>query len=95
MFGLLLAFASAAPALAAKPEEMEFFEKQVRPLLVARCYKCHGPADEAKGGLRLVSRDAVLAGGDSGPAVVEGKPDESLLFEAVKHDGLKMPPDGK
>ena len=74
---------------------MEFFEKQVRPLLVARCYKCHGPADEAKGGLRLVSRDAVLAGGDSGPAVVEGKPDESLLFEAVKHDGLKMPPDGK
>ena len=74
----------------------EFFEKSVRPLLAEHCYKCHGPAvEEVEGGLRFSSREAVLAGGDSGPAAVEGKPDQSLLIEAIRHDGLKMPPDGK
>jgi hypothetical protein len=78
------------------PEATEFFEKSVRPLLAEHCYKCHGPAvEEVEGGLRLSSREGVLAGGDSGPAAVEGKPDQSLLIEAVRHDGLKMPPDGK
>jgi cytochrome c553 len=68
------------------------FESNVRPLLIDRCQKCH-EGDEAKSGLRLDSRAAILAGGDSGPAVVPGKPDESLLIEAVRHSGaLKMPP---
>ena len=75
-----------APALAA-------FENEVRPLLVARCVKCHGPKKQ-ESGLRLDGRDAVLRGGESGPAVVPGKPGASLLIEAIKRLGdLQMPPD--
>ncbi len=77
------------------PEAVEFFEKRVRPLLVAHCQKCHG-ADEQKGGLRLDSRAAILAGGDSGPAIVPGKIDEGLLLDAVAYGDLfQMPPSGK
>ena len=73
----------------------ERFEKKVRPLLAERCWRCHG-AEQAKGGLRLDTADALLAGGESGPAVVPGKPDESPLIAAVRYsDGLKMPPKGK
>lgn len=71
------------------------FEKSIRPLLVAHCLKCHGPA-KTSGGLRLDSRAAVLAGGDSGPAAVSGKPEASRLLRAVEYHGtLKMPPAGK
>jgi cytochrome c553 len=77
------------------PEAVEFFEKRVRPLLVAHCQKCHG-AEEQKGGLRLDSRAAILAGGDSGPAVVPGKVNEGLLLDAVAYGDLfQMPPSGK
>jgi cytochrome c553 len=74
----------------------DFFEKKVRPLLVERCGKCHGDA-KPKGGLRLTSRLDVVKGGDSGPAAVAGKPEESLLLRAVRHEAenLKMPPKGK
>ena len=92
------------PALAAPPkanaestsEDREFFESQVRPLLVARCHKCHGPT-RGKGNLSLTSRSEIIAGGDSGPVVVPGKPEESLLIEAIRYgnDQLQMPPDGK
>jgi mono/diheme cytochrome c family protein len=69
----------------------EFFEKAVRPVLVERCVGCHGPKAK-KGGLRLDTREGVLAGGDGGPVVVPGKPAESRLVAAVKHVGdLKMP----
>jgi mono/diheme cytochrome c family protein len=71
-----------------------FFEAKVRPILAGTCQKCHG-AERQKGGLRLDSLEAALRGGDSGPAVVPGKLDESLLVEAVHHDGLRMPPAGK
>lgn len=71
-----------------------FFEQSVRPLLVERCYSCHAGAKH-KGGLRLDSIEAILHGGDTGPAVVPGKPSESLLIEAVNYDGLEMPPTGK
>ena len=66
-------------------------------MLVKECYSCHSSqAKKLKGGLRLDSRAAVLAGGDSGPAVVPGKPEESPLIEALKGDGgLAMPPKGK
>ena len=77
------------------PEAEKFFESKVRPLLVERCHKCHA-GTMTKGKLRLESREALLKGGETGPAVVAGKPDESLLMKAVRHqDGLAMPPNGK
>ncbi len=86
------------PLSAAEPQsaEEEFFEKQVRPVLVEHCHKCHGPTKQWAG-LRLDSRDAILKGGDNGPAIMPGKPDASLLIRAVKHtdDNLKMPENGK
>ncbi len=78
------------------PEQLEFFEKQVRPLLVERCQKCHG-SDQQKGGLRLDSRDALLKGGDSGPAIQPGDVEAGLLIDAINYDpdGYQMPPTGK
>jgi Protein of unknown function (DUF1553)/Protein of unknown function (DUF1549)/Planctomycete cytochrome C len=72
------------------------FASQISPIFVSRCQKCHA-ATAGKGGLSLTSRAAILAGGDSGPAIVPGKPDESLLMSAVRysHDQLHMPPGGK
>jgi Protein of unknown function (DUF1553)/Protein of unknown function (DUF1549)/Planctomycete cytochrome C len=78
------------------PEAAEFFEARVRPIIADQCVKCHGPKKQSSG-LRLDSRAAALKGGDSGPAVVPFKPDESLLLQAVEHtrDELKMPPERK
>ena len=75
---------------------VDFFEKSVRPVLSESCQKCHGPRKQSSE-LRLDSREAILKGGSSGPAIVPGKPDESLLVQAVahSHDELKMPPKGK
>jgi mono/diheme cytochrome c family protein len=74
-------------------DNTQFFTQKVRPVLAQNCYKCH--TDEAKGGLRLDSHEAVLKGGDSGPAIVPGVPDKSLLIDAVEQNGdLKMPPKG-
>jgi len=71
------------------------FEKSVRPILTEHCVKCHGP-DRQRGGLRLDTRDFLVRGGDTGTGAVPGKPDESLLLKAVRHqDGLDMPPKGK
>jgi len=91
---------AAAPAAAqtaaptdSKEDNTQFFTQKVRPVLAQNCYKCH--TDEAKGGLRLDSHEAVLKGGDSGPAIVPGVPDKSLLIDAVMQNGdLKMPPKG-
>jgi hypothetical protein len=71
---------------------VEFFEKRIRPILVERCSECH--AQKVKGGLRVDSRAALLKGGDSGPAIVPGKPEESLLIRVVRggDPDLKMPP---
>ncbi len=77
---------------------VEFFEMKIRPVLAGRCYECHSlQAKKQRGGLMLDSRDAVLKGGDSGPALVPGKPDQSLLLKAIRHAdaSLKMPPDGR
>ena len=94
-WSLLLPLAGAASLAAATPEEgVAFFEKRVRPLLAEHCYECHG-AKKAKGNLRLDSRDGWLKGGDSGPAILPGKPDDSLLIKGVRHwdKDFKMPPD--
>ncbi|MFI5460363.1 MAG: PSD1 and planctomycete cytochrome C domain-containing protein [Isosphaerales bacterium] len=75
-----------------EPAATEFFEKEVRPLLVERCQPCHN-AQKSKNGLRLTDREAILKGGDGGQAVVPGKPEESLLIRAVRYlDEPKMPP---
>lgn len=75
-------------------EETDFFEKRVRPILVERCQECHEEAGKRKGGLALDSRSGWMAGGDSGVAVVPGRPDESRLIEAVRYKNrdLQMPP---
>ena len=74
----------------------EHFESKVRSLLIERCGECHGETGKAKGGLRLTSRDALLKGGESGPAVVPGKADESAIVQAVRYtEDPKMPPSGK
>ncbi len=80
---------------ALSPEQTEFFERQVRPLLAEHCYSCHGKGQK-KGGLSLDSREALQAGGDSGAVVQAGKPTDSLLFLAVTYDSAtQMPPSGK
>lgn len=85
-----------AEALAADvdPEHAKFFEREVRPLLAERCFKCHGDQKQS-GGLRLDIRANALAGGESGAAVVPGSLDESLLIAAVRYESYEMPPDGK
>ncbi len=70
----------------------EFFESRVRPVLATNCYDCH--TDAAKSGLRVDSREALLKGGNRGAAIVIGKPEESLLIQAVKHETLQMPKGG-
>lgn len=76
--------------------DLEFFENKVRPLLKARCYECHsGESKEIKGGLRLDSRALLLKGGETGPAAVVGKPEKSLLIEAIRYESLEMPPRSK
>ena len=79
---------------AAQTEQQAFFESKVNPLFAHKCLACHGAA--AVAGLRLDSRDAVLKGGKSGPAIVPGSPEQSLLIQAVarRHATLRMPPTG-
>jgi hypothetical protein len=87
--------AAAEPDLKFSGPQIEFFESEIRPLLSAHCWKCHG-ADKQQGGLRLDSRAAILIGGDLGPAATLADPDESRLVEVVGYAGnIKMPPSGK
>ncbi len=98
LWGMFRAEAQAETNSAATPKfdasQLEYFEKHVRPILVQRCYECHGPdAESPGGGLYLTSRSAILEGGDSGPSVVPGKAEESPLIEAIHYDGIyQMPP---
>src|SRR4051794_2247083 len=80
----------------ATPEGIEFFEAHIRPVLVEKCYSCHSAkAAKPKAGLRLDSKERVRAGGESGPAIVPNKPDESLLLSALRYESNEMPPTGK
>lgn len=78
------------------PEQEKFFEEHVRPVLAARCIKCHG-SEKQESGLRLDSRAAIIAGGEiGGAAAVPGEPDKSLFMKVVRHDGdIQMPPQEK
>ncbi len=92
---LLVTSSTAADPTLAKAD-IDFFESRVRPVLSEHCYKCHShSADKIKAGLLLDSRDALLHGGNSGPAVVPGKPEESLLIQAIRYtdEDLQMPPE--
>ena len=88
---LLPLFLAVASYAVAQDNATEFFEARIRPVLADKCYACHTASK--LGELRLDSRDAMLQGGKSGPAIVPGKPDESRLIRAVKHmdPRLKMP----
>jgi uncharacterized membrane protein len=86
---------NAAPSGAmTEAEQAQFFTSQVKPILQSNCVSCHSGA-QPTGGLRLTSRDALLKGGGSGPAVSLAKPAESLLLAAVNYQGRRMPPSGK
>lgn len=70
----------------------EFFERKIRPVLAAHCYKCHSAeADKSKGGLFVDTRAGLREGGETGPAVIPGDVAKSLLIKAIRHNGLKMP----
>jgi mono/diheme cytochrome c family protein len=95
--------AQTAPALASDDSaatapsagDIEFFEARVRPILAEHCQKCHG-RQKQWASLRLDSRAALLKGGESGPAIVPGRPSESLLIQAIRQTGdVAMPPDGQ
>jgi hypothetical protein len=85
----------AAPTMTSRPskEGLDFFEKHIRPVLVHNCYECHsGDAAKAKGHLLLDTAEGMRKGGDSGAVILPGHADSSLLVEAIRYEGLEMPP---
>ena len=93
-------FASLRPSPAAELDlaAVDFFEKKIRPVLVENCYKCHSAQSEkVKGGLLLDTREGLLKGGETGPAIVPGDTEKSLLIKAVRYhdEKLQMPPKDK
>jgi len=83
---------------AAEPsaDQLEFFENRIRPVLVEHCYECHSPdAKTVQGNFLLHTREGMLKGGDSGPAVVPLKADEGTLIESLRYETFEMPPTGK
>src|SRR6266699_1567421 len=86
---------SAVIAAGPTAEQVEFFEKRIRPIFAEHCYSCHSDkAEKVKGGLRLDTREALRKGGSSGAAIVPGDPDASPLIKAVRYqdEELRMPP---
>ncbi len=77
--------------------EISFFESKIRPVLSGACFKCHSEGSRVRGGLRVDTPDALLRGGESGPAIVPGDPDSSILILALRHtdEDYEMPPSGK
>ena len=98
MFAVLVM--SIPPASAAAPDAagLEYFERRIRPILVDNCYECHSATStKVKGGLLLDTRDGLLKGGDTGPALIPGDVEKSLLIKAVRYanEDLAMPPKNK
>ena len=91
VLGRFVAAADEPVANPISPTDRDFFEKKVRPLLAKRCSECHGRT-KAGGGLSLVSAKGWTKGGESGLAIIPGKPDESLLIDAINYRTLEMPP---
>lgn len=87
---------STAVAVEMTPAQRTFFENKIRPVLVKHCYECHATDAKKVGGkLLLDSPSEMIAGGESGPALIPGEPDRSLIIQALKHEGLEMPPKTK
>jgi hypothetical protein len=95
--GFLLALVLCAAWLSAAeptPDQAQFFESKIRPILVENCHRCHGEKKQ-NGQLRLDTAAGLFAGGESGPAIVPNQPEKSLLIEAINYSSLEMPPDGR
>ncbi|HRE82311.1 MAG TPA: hypothetical protein PLN52_14795, partial [Opitutaceae bacterium] len=93
LFGLSLTQAASPSPVSA--EDAAFFESRIQPILSQKCYSCHShTADRVKAGLMVDSRSGLLQGGNSGPAIVPGNPDESLLIQAIRYtyEDVRMPP---
>ena len=91
---LTLVIQSHVAGEAISPADRAFFENKIRPVLVKHCYECHAADSKELGGkLLLDSRDGVRKGGESGPAVIAGKPNESRIIQSLRYDGIEMPPD--
>ncbi len=91
----LILFTLALQAMAADmtPDQRSFFESRIRPVLVKQCYECHSQNSKKLGGkLLLDAPSEMIAGGESGPTLIPGKPDDSLIIQALRYDGLEMPP---
>jgi hypothetical protein len=95
--GLLMVSACLLAAAPPNPAQVSFFEEKIRPVLAAKCFQCHSDrANKLKGKLKLDSRKAILKGGEEGPVIIVGKPDESRLITALRHQNdLEMPPKEK
>ncbi|MHC5540437.1 c-type cytochrome domain-containing protein, partial [Singulisphaera rosea] len=93
---MLLTSAVTARAEQSDRDKVEFFEKKVRPILAGHCYACHSADTKPAGGLRVDDRNGMIGGGNKGPAVVPGKPEESLLLTRVTQEGKRrMPLEGE
>lgn len=77
------------------PEQEQFFERDVQPILTAKCLKCHGGEEKVASGFYITSRAAVLRGGELGAAIDLKTPAKSQFLEAIRYEGLEMPPSGK
>ena len=91
----ILATLACWPVFGLPPGQVEFFESKIRPVLAQNCYECHNSVNKSEAGLALDYRDALLAGSDEGAVIVAGKPEESVLIWAIRHqDGFEMPDNG-
>jgi hypothetical protein len=98
LVSLLVAVAVSAAGALPTPDQVEFFETHIRPVLAEQCYGCHSEkAEKVKGSLKLDTPAAIMRGGSSGPIFVPGNPDHSLLIKAVRYSDpdLQMPPKDK
>jgi hypothetical protein len=96
LFTLIVGAWAQSPSEKPTAEGLEFFEAKIRPVLAKSCYPCHSSATKTvPGGLFLDSRSGMRTGGVSGPAIVPGKPEESVLIRAIHYENRKMPPVGK
>lgn len=94
--GFWLAFQTSLTFSQSDRERTDFFEKKIRPVLVQHCYECHAADSKEIGGKFLIDTKAgMISGGESGAVIVSGKPGESLLMQAMRYDGMEMPPTEK